>query len=117
MSTVYLLHRPEEQFWVETWLLRPLPALGFGRWVSSESLLDPGERQTAMEHSDAIIAVVSEAALDSDSFAEACELALACRTSVIPVFLATDLDGAPAAIRRMWQLPRVDESATRGQEL
>src|SRR3981189_1890805 len=97
MPVIYIAYAAQDRPFVEERLIRPLPALGFDRWLSS-GILEPNVAAApsiarAMQESAAILVVVSASALASRYFAAEVEAALACKTVVIAVYL-----GEPGAI-------------------
>ena len=111
MATVYVIHAPEDRGVVEQFVIRPLPILGFDRWVSAAHLeRAPDDAfmdlRTAMDHSDVILAVVSAAAAGSPAVGEQVRVALDTKRRLIPV----RIDGTEPAriVARLGDLPRVD---------
>jgi subtilisin family serine protease len=88
MSAIYIACAAQDRPFVER-LIRPLPALGFDRWLSS-SMLEPNNGTSiarAMEESAAILVVVSASALASRYFVDEVKAALRCKTMTIAVYL------------------------------
>lgn len=97
MSVIYIAYAAQDRPFVEERLIRPLPALGFDRWLSS-GILEPNVAAApsialAMQESAVILVVVSASALASPRFLGEVEAALACKTMVIAVYL-----GEPGAV-------------------
>ena len=88
MATIYVIHDPADRAFVESTLLKPLPSLGFDRWLSPEVLESGGKRSaTGIESCPAVVVVVSAAARRSDTVCQQAGLALKATPSVIPVQL------------------------------
>ncbi len=91
MPVVYVIHADEDRAFVETRLIRPLPALGFDRWHSSAMF--PGSPdalpsiEAAMRHSAAILAVVPKSLSVDQRFGAEVDAAVASAPRIIPVFL------------------------------
>ena len=88
MATVYVICDPQDRAIVEDVLIRPLPVLGIDRWLRSpDEAGSPSSEDDAarLADVDAILAVVSEAALESTRFRGEIEKALASRKPLIPV--------------------------------
>jgi subtilisin family serine protease len=107
MSVIYIAYAAQDRPFVEERLIRPLPALGFDRWLSS-SILKPNIAPSialAMQESAAILVVVSASALASRHFVGEVEAALACKTMVIAVYLGEP--GAAADYAILGELTKV----------
>lgn len=91
MPVVYVIHEEEDRAFVERQLIRPLPALGFDRWVSSATSPrgTSGERpvRPSMEQSAAILVVVPASGEVTNGFGDDVQAALGCPSPVIPVYL------------------------------
>jgi len=112
MSAIYIACAAQDRPFVEG-LIRPLPALGFDRWLSS-SMLEPNIATSiahAMEESAAILVVVSAAALASRYFADEVKAALRCKTMTIAVYLGKpDVSDHPI-LRELKKVPGIDVPA------
>ena len=111
MRTVYVIHAPQDLEFVERTLIAPLPSLGIDGWVSARHLRtaeggDLMSHARAMASSEAIIAVVSRAAVASADHSGDVAIALRGTRPVIPVRIDdTDMTSMGA---RIAALPRVD---------
>jgi hypothetical protein len=110
MRTVYVIHDPQDLGFVSDVLLRPLPSLGLDRWVSARHLQNQDgneitSREIAMASSDAILAVVSRAAVASAGVRDELAAALRSKRTVIPIWID---DTEPEAIEGLGALPRID---------
>src|SRR5258708_6032531 len=107
MPVVYVIHTEEDRAFVEQQLLRPLPALGFDRWLSRAMCLDArgGEPpvQSAIERSAAVLVVVPASGSVPDLFCDDVRSALTRRSSVIPVYLGTHNTEPPDPVLTMLQ--------------
>ena len=68
MPVVYVIYEPHDRSFVEDQLIRPLPALGFDRWLSSGMLQQgpTGAPSIPLAIIDDGIDVLHEAFLDAD---------------------------------------------------
>jgi subtilisin family serine protease len=113
MSVIYVAHEIEDRPFVEDRLIRPLPALGFDRWLSSGTL-EPNvaaapSNERAMEQSTAILVVVSASALASPRFLDEARAALRCKTMVIAVYLGEpNVTGDQPVLRELNKVPRIE---------
>jgi subtilisin family serine protease len=109
LPQVFVVHVAQDEPFVRERLLTPLPALGFGAWLSSGILSrntdGPSHVAGAMSASDAILAVVSDATVGVPSFQDEAALALRSGSPVIPVYLNAIVPGA--ADKRLELLPGV----------
>src|SRR5437773_2282647 len=91
MPAVYVIHTEEDRAFVEKRLIRPLPALGFDRWLTTAMFPQPASGlpliQSAMTRSAAILVVVPASASVADAFCAEVQAALTCPLPVIPVYL------------------------------
>jgi endonuclease G len=69
MATIYIIHDAEDRTFVDSTLLKPLPSLGFDRWLSSDLLEPMGDERgaAAVESCAATVVVVSAAARRSET--------------------------------------------------
>jgi len=87
MATIYVIHDPADRAFVESTLLKPLPSLGFDRWVSPDAAQWEAELRgrAAVESCAATLVVVSAAARRSETVRHEAGVALKAPQSVIPV--------------------------------
>jgi subtilisin family serine protease len=106
MSVIYIAYEAQDRSFVEDRLIRPLPALGFDRWLSSGI---PDQNVTlAIQQSTAILVVVSASALASPRFVGEVEAALACKTMVIAVYLGEpDVAGDHPILDKLKKVPGI----------
>ena len=83
MPTVYVIHDSQDSAIVEDVLIRPLPILGVDSWVSSHP--DSGSVLPSDPTGDVEIAVVSEAATQSDHVRSQLARVVAGKRPIIPV--------------------------------
>lgn len=110
MATVLVIYAKDDETFVRERLLGPMPMLGFERWrslVLPRALKrSPGVAvRDVMAESDAIMVVVSRAALGSPSFREWAALA---RASVAPLCAVhLDFDASTALVEELTSLPAI----------
>jgi endonuclease G len=108
MATIYVIHDPADRDFVESTLLKPLPSLGFDRWLSPDVLgsAKKARSATGIESCPAVVVVVSAAARRSEMVCQQAGLALKATQSVIPVQLD---DTAPDDVAPgLGALPKID---------
>ena len=108
MATIYVIHDPADRAFVESTLLKPLPSLGFDRWLSPDVPGSPAPvRGTlAIESCAVAVVVVSAAARRSETVRHEAGLALKATQAVIPVQLdETDPDDVAEGLGA---LPKID---------
>ncbi len=106
MATIYVIHDPADREFVESTLLKPLPSLGFDRWISSdvaESARKGGTR--GIESCAARIVVVSTASRDSEIVRREAGLGLQASQPLIPVQL--DSTDPEAVAHGLGALPKI----------
>ncbi len=106
MPVIYIAYAAQDRPFVEDRLIRPLPALGFDRWLSSgmleQNVAAAPSVALAMQQSAAILLVVSASALASPHFVAEVEAALACKPIVIAVYLGgPDVAGHNQILREL----------------
>jgi subtilisin family serine protease len=108
MATIYVIHDPADRAFVESTLLKPLPSLGFDRWLAPDL---PGSTANmrgtpAIESCAAAVVVVSTAARRSEMVRREAGLALKATPAVIPVQL--DQTEPDDVAEGLGALPRID---------
>lgn len=86
MAAVYVVYLQDDRTFVKDWLLPPVAALGFDRWLTAAPLRYP-DPAPLMERSAAVLVVVSARAPTSEPFAREADAALRSGAPVIPVYL------------------------------
>jgi subtilisin family serine protease len=120
MPVVYVIHADEDRAFVETRLIRPLPALGFDRWHSSAMF--PGSPdalpsiEAAMRQSAAILAVVPKSLSVDQRFGAEVDAAVASAPRIIPVFRGPHtVESASAVVAVLRKYGGVDAQETAQQ--
>jgi subtilisin family serine protease len=101
MATIYVVHAPADRAFVTSTLLRPLPSLGFGRWIAGTRA-----NATAIASCKAAIVVVSAEASRSPIVRDLAARALAAKIVVVPV--RHDGTSAAAIVKGLGRLPTID---------
>jgi endonuclease G len=102
MPTVYVIYDRADRAFVETTLLKPLPSLGFDRWISMWDAVDRGARAACA----ATIVVISKAAAESDPVRHEAGKCLKTPQPLVPVQL--DQTDPENVARGLGSLPKVD---------
>ena len=108
MATIYVIHDPSDRDFVESTLLKPLPSLGFDRWISSAvpaSAAGGGDR-AAIASCAATMVVVSNASRDSDAVHREAALGLHATQPMIPI--QVDQTEPEAVTPGLGALPKID---------
>jgi subtilisin family serine protease len=103
MATIYVIHDPADRPFVESTLLKPLPSLGFDRWIPFDH-----DDATALEASVAAIVIVSEASTISADVGRAAARAHQARQLLVPIRL--DETEPDAVAPGLGALPTIDLS-------
>jgi endonuclease G len=108
MATIYVIHDPADRAFVESTLLKPLPSLGFDRWISSDAPERDGTARGAagIAPCAATIVVVSTASRDSEVVRREAGLRLQATQPVIAVQL--DETEPEAVAQGLGALPKID---------
>lgn len=108
MAVIYVIHDPADRDVVESTLLKPLPSLGFDRWISSDAAASAGPERAAaaIASCGATLLVVSAASRGSDPVRREVARLLQVAQPMIPV----QLDETPpeALARGLGVLPKID---------
>ena len=121
MPSILVIHDPADRTFVEERLIKPLPALGYERWRSSDGLRIGGPKKTslvdAMEKAAAIIAVVSTA-VDRNPFSARVALARASgRPTIVVRVGAVEAGSGDEIWATLPSLPAVDDNEKFWREL
>ncbi len=108
MATMYVIHDPADRAFVESTILKPLPSLGFDRWISSAALASAtgGGDRAAIASCAAMIVVVSKASRDSEIVRREAALGLQATQPMIPIQL--DQTEPEAVTPGLGALPKID---------
>lgn len=120
MSVVSVIHSEEDRGFVEKRLIRPLPALGFDRWLSAAMFPHSPSPQpvmaSAMRSSAAFLVVVPASAAVTEQFCADVQAALTCSPPVIPVYLGKQNSEPPNPVLTLLQkLGGIDAKAAKQQ--
>ena len=99
MPAVYVVYLQEDRTFVEEWLLPPVAALGFDRFLIAQPLRYP-DPSPLIERAAAVLVVVSARASASEPFIREADVALRSRTPIIPIYLTSPDPAAPSSTMR-----------------
>jgi subtilisin family serine protease len=107
MATIYVIHAPADRSFVESTLLKPLPSLGFDRWISSDVSEGVAKARATVEIEScaATLVVVSAASRDSEIVRREAALQLRATQPVIPIQL--DQTDPETVAHGLGALPRI----------
>jgi endonuclease G len=116
MATVYVIHAEADTPFVKQHVLRSLPSDGYDCWLARHHFVDadPGRDAIAraIDRCQAVLIILSPAALESPAAIEEINIALAGRRTAIVVQIdAADDRNAAQLPERLWALPKVDFTA------
>ena len=108
MATMYVIHDPGDRDFVESTLLKPLPSLGFERWISSAVAASApgGGDRAAIASCAATMVVVSNAARDSDAVRR--EAALCLHATQVTIPIQVDQTEPDSVAQGLGALPKID---------
>jgi hypothetical protein len=108
MSTIFVIHDPGDIEFITNTLLKPLPSLGFDRWISSATLPTDHEASAreAIAASQALIVVVSQAARRSDAVSRLSAVAMKVPQPTVPVQI--DETEPDSVANGLGALPKID---------
>jgi subtilisin family serine protease len=115
MALIYAIHSEEDRPFVEQHVIRALPPLGFDHWTSSAMLASDGRglslTQSAMKGAAAILVVVPASASVSQPYCDEVQIALSCRSQVIPIYRGRrNTEPADPVLAMLQRLGGVDAS-------
>jgi subtilisin family serine protease/tetratricopeptide (TPR) repeat protein len=107
VATVYVIHDPADRPFVESTLLKPLPSLGFDRWISSDT---PTASEASVALCKAALVVVSSAAQRSETVRREAARCLKSTQTLVPVQIDdTVVDNVASGMSALPNVDRGDE--------